>query len=195
MASTRFHNDPTRIEKQLQEQTDIGRYMLNVPGQGVNLPFVDDPHIRLQQWGANLHTNTIALESELKGLTRRLHRDVIKTEQSIPKVNSKSTASSYASTGTSMITDQSRTTHPAWMVRDTDLDQYRWNYLPLDPQQNTTIPFAHQVQTRTVYRDVFIPPRHKSHIPEQFVFESHQPQSFTLPQTTSSLSNSVSEYL
>ena len=28
----RFHDDPCRINKQLQESTDPGRYMLNVPG-------------------------------------------------------------------------------------------------------------------------------------------------------------------
>ena len=34
MAFTRFHDDPCRINKQLQESTGTGRYMLNVPGNG-----------------------------------------------------------------------------------------------------------------------------------------------------------------
>ena len=35
MSFTRFHDDPCRIHKQLQESTDPGRYMLNRPGNGV----------------------------------------------------------------------------------------------------------------------------------------------------------------
>ena len=49
MAFTRFHDDPCRIEKQLQETTGIGRYMLNVPGNGDKPMFMDDPFIRMQK--------------------------------------------------------------------------------------------------------------------------------------------------
>ena len=65
MAFTRFHDDPCRIKKQLQESTGAGRYMLNKPGWGANPCFMDDPYIRMEQWGANLQTNTINLESDL----------------------------------------------------------------------------------------------------------------------------------
>ena len=34
MSFTRFHDDPCRMLKQLQESTDIGFYHLNVPGNG-----------------------------------------------------------------------------------------------------------------------------------------------------------------
>ena len=37
MAFTRFHDDKCRVEKQLQEMTDQGRYMLDVPGTEPNL--------------------------------------------------------------------------------------------------------------------------------------------------------------
>mgnify|MGYP005660732585 FL=1 len=53
MAFTRFHDDPCRIKKQLQESTDIGRWILNVPGQGSKPDYMNDPHIRLQKWGGN----------------------------------------------------------------------------------------------------------------------------------------------
>ena len=71
MSFTRFHDDPERIKKQAQESSDVGRYWLNTPGQGVNIGFVEDAHIRLQGWGANLRNNTVELESDLKGITRR----------------------------------------------------------------------------------------------------------------------------
>ena len=31
MSFTRFHDDPCRIQKQLQETTDVGKYILDVP--------------------------------------------------------------------------------------------------------------------------------------------------------------------
>ena len=75
MSFTRFHDDPCRIEKQLQESTGPGRYALNVPGNGDKPCFMEDPHVRLQKWGANLMTNSINLESDLMGLTRSANRD------------------------------------------------------------------------------------------------------------------------
>ena len=73
MSFTRFHDDPARIEKQLQESTEQGEYMLNVPGNGVKPCYIKDPFIRMQKWGANLQTNSINLESDLRGITRTIH--------------------------------------------------------------------------------------------------------------------------
>ena len=67
MALTSIKNEPCRIKKQLQEMTGLGRYMNNAPGPGKDVPFCEDPHLRLQQWGANLRTNCINLESDLLG--------------------------------------------------------------------------------------------------------------------------------
>ena len=36
MAFTRFNYDDCRTKKQLQQQTDPGRWILNVPGNGAN---------------------------------------------------------------------------------------------------------------------------------------------------------------
>ena len=69
MAFTRFHDDDVRIEKQLEQQTYVGRYQLDVPGQGVNMPFQDDAQLRMQRWGANRHKNPVNLESDLYGLS------------------------------------------------------------------------------------------------------------------------------
>ena len=65
MSFTRFKDDPCRIKKELQELTGLGRYMLNVPGNGDKPGFMEDPHIRMQKWGSNLMTNTVNLESDL----------------------------------------------------------------------------------------------------------------------------------
>ena len=75
MSFTRFYDDPCRVQKYLEETTSIGNYNLNVPGNGTDLPFIDDPHIRMEKWGANLTNNIVNVESDLKGLTRKLNRD------------------------------------------------------------------------------------------------------------------------
>lgn len=75
MSLTSIKNDECRIEKQLQILTEAGRYQLTKPGPGIHMPFIEDPHIRLQAWGANRRTNTIMIDSDLKGLTRNLNRD------------------------------------------------------------------------------------------------------------------------
>ena len=81
MSFTRFHDDPCRINKQLQESTGLGRYMLNVPGNGSKPIYMDDPFIRMQKWGGNLMTNTVNLESDLMGLSRNSNRDDVATNE------------------------------------------------------------------------------------------------------------------
>lgn len=147
MAFTRFHDDQARVEKQLQELTGPGRYMIDTPGNGPAPPFMEDPFIRLQKWGANLRSNTINLESELLGIKQSVGKDCV--NKSIASV--KSSALKYPSMNP--ITQQSRATHPAWMVRD--LEQDNFQYLFLDPQENTCIPFHNNLNTRLIERDNF----------------------------------------
>ena len=70
MSFTRFNYDEARTKKQLQESISVGLYHLDVPGPGINTPFLEDPHIRLQKWGSNLRTNTLELENDFRGLNR-----------------------------------------------------------------------------------------------------------------------------
>ena len=78
MAFTRFNYDPCRTMKLQQQATGPGRYVFETPGNGCAPCFMEDPSIRLQKWGANLHTNSINLESDLLGLSRNLNQDCIK---------------------------------------------------------------------------------------------------------------------
>jgi hypothetical protein len=151
MAFTRFHDDPCRINKQLQESTGTGRYMLNVPGNGENPLYMEDPHIRMQKWGGNLLTNTVNIESDLMGLSRSINRDNLhvndyKKNAVIYKTNVYPTSNAT--------TDQSRATHPAWLSRD--LEQVNWAILPLNPQENTCFTFQNNLNTRILERDRFI---------------------------------------
>ena len=144
MSFTRVHDDPARIAKQLEIETFVGRYQLDRPGPGVNMPFYEDPHQRLQFWGANLRNNTIGLESDLRGMTRTLGRDdVLGNDYKTHAVKSDPirlypVAEPYV--------EESRASHPAWMYRD--LEQSKWEAPLLNPQANLEIPFMTNVQTR-----------------------------------------------
>ena len=148
MSFTRFRDDPARIQKQIDESSFIGRYMLNTPGQGTDLPYIEDPQVRLQRWGANLMTNSVNLESDLFGLSRQLNRDVV--EQNDYKLFS---ASSTPKTFNNLqpFVDETRASHPAWMYRD--LEQTRWETPILDPLANLEKKFHHNIQTRILEKD------------------------------------------
>jgi hypothetical protein len=150
MAFTRFHDDKYRIEKYLQQSTDVGRYHLNVPGNGKSPDYFENPYIRLTKWGGNYRTNHINLDSDLKGLTRQFTNDNIKKNDfKLNEVHSKqqTTNSNF------MNTEQSRATHPTWETRD--LEQNNFNYLYLDPQKHSCMPFYNNLNTRILDRDYF----------------------------------------
>lgn len=150
MSFTRFHDDPCRVKKQLQEMTGPGRYIINKPGWGDTPCYMEDPYMRMQQWGGNLRTNTTNLESDLMGLTRRLTKDC--DENNYKKEAVKSAPISYPTY--SSFTGQSRVTDPAWWYRD--LEQNHRYILPLDPQENICKPFQNNLNTRILEKDNFV---------------------------------------
>lgn len=151
MAHTRFYNDDARVAKQLQQSTDVGRYMLNVPGVGDEIPYVNDPHWRLTQWGANLRGvrggHPIDIDSDLMGLTRNANKDCMTNDYRKNAVPTQE--QTYATVGG--LTDESRATHPAWMYRT--LEQSRWYPLHLDPQEHTCIPFHNNLSSRIIQKN------------------------------------------
>lgn len=151
MSFTRFHDDPCRIMKQLQQSTDPGKWNLNVPGNGDKPCYMQDPQMRLQKWGANLLTNSINIESSLFGLDRNLNRDCIDVNN-YKKATATGDKMSYP-TCVPFI-DESRVTHPAWMYRD--LEQINYDYLPLHPQENTCMNFQNNLNTRILERDNYV---------------------------------------
>jgi hypothetical protein len=151
MAFTRFKYDNCRTKKELQQATDPGRWILNVPGNGSNPCYIEDPQIIIQKWGANLRTNTINLESELRGVNRHLSRDCLgKDNYQIYNVPNQSI--DYP-TCNNLFTEQSRATNPAWWYRD--LEQVDWQYPPLNPQENVCLPFQNNLSTRVLEKDNF----------------------------------------
>jgi len=155
MAFTRFKYDDCRTKKSLQQATDPGRWILNVPGNGEKPCYMEDPQIIPQKWGANLRTNVINLESDLRGVNRHLSRDCLGKDE-YQKYNVPNQAIQYP-TCYALTTEQSRATNPAWWYRD--LAQTDWSYPPLNPQVNVAIPFQNNLSTRILEKDYFTPKR------------------------------------
>jgi len=153
MSFTRFYYDDCRTKKQLQQSTDPGRWILNVPGNGASPCYIEDPQIIIQKWGANLRTNTINLESDLLGVNRNSNRDCL-GKNNYQKYNVPNHAISYP-TCKNLFTEQSRSIMPAWTARD--LEQVDWYYPPFNPQENTCLPFLNNLNTRILEKDYFTP--------------------------------------
>jgi hypothetical protein len=155
MACTRFKYDECRTKKALQQATDPGRWILNVPGNGDKPCYMEDPHIIPQKWAGNLRTNTIDLESELRGVNRNLNRDCLGKNE-YQKYNVSNTSIQYP-TCRDLTTEQSRATNPAWWYKD--LEQANWQYPPLNPQVNVAMNFQNNLSTRILEKDYFTPKR------------------------------------
>ena len=131
MALTSIRNEPCRIQKELQQMTDIGRYQIATPGPGANVGFAEDPHIRLQKWGANLRTNTINTESDLMGLTRSLTRDCtpLNNYQQMSVPNERLNYGTIEPN-----TQETRAENPAWTLLDQS--NMRWEFPLTNPQHH-----------------------------------------------------------
>ena len=156
MAFTRFNYDKCRTQKNIQQATGPGRYILNVPGIGDKPAVFNDPQLRMQKWGGNLrgvyNGHPIDIDSDLKNVGKKLSKFNCKeksTKQSI-----KTFTNSYPISNKSL-TDQSRTTHPAWLYRD--LEQNHMYPLLLDPQENVCKHFHNNINTRLLERDTYVP--------------------------------------
>lgn len=97
-------------------------------------------------------TNSINLESDLFGLTRNLNRDC--REQNDYNIHKAQTNKINYPT-IKIVTDESRSTHPAWLYKD--LEQNNFKILHLNPQENTCIPFNYNLNTRVLEKDSYIP--------------------------------------
>ena len=132
MAFTRYYDDPDRVMKKLQESTSQGMYYLNQPGNGDAPPFISDPSIIIQGWGANMWNNRVDIETELRG-NRKLTRAGIQCPKTIP---SKRSYVSYDKE----VTSASRTIAPVWTARD--VEQVGWWSLQTNPQNTAIMPFS-----------------------------------------------------
>lgn len=161
MAFTRFHDDPCRITKQLQQQTDQGRWVIDVPGNGSKPCFALDPQIIPQKWGGNLWTHSIDIQSALLGIDKNLNRDIPNTMNYLTNSSSNpykkltvhAAPITYPVCDAFLTTDQSRAIMPAWTARD--LQQNHAYILPNNPQEHTEMKFGNYISTRILEKDHF----------------------------------------
>ena len=153
MASTRFSNDTSRIQNALQQSTDPGRWVLNVPGNGRTPDYIADPCIRIQKWGANLRTNMVDIENELLGINRRAGSHC--PEESAEKYHHHINNSTVIDCpiNTTLYTEQPRAIAPAWTIRETA--NINSSYLFRNPLLKSDIyrPFITNVDTRNLEKD------------------------------------------
>jgi len=156
MASSRLFDDEARIRKRNAIDTYEGRYHLDVPGNGADMPFNADPHIRIQKWGANFSTNMMDINSDLRGMTRPLNKDYIEINEYkkfsvAPKVaNSNPETVNY-------ITDETRATNPAWVLKEHESNRFDPPFI--NPVDMTFLkkPFYENLNTRILEKDYFKP--------------------------------------
>ena len=98
---TRTKDTNEKIQYDLNLLTKSNNYTFGKPGNGTAPPFIEDTHIRLQQWGANKRQNITEIEHDLFGQTRKLNRDTPETEY---------LKNAYKSTAPTYKTDSLRTT-------------------------------------------------------------------------------------
>lgn len=153
MAFTRFHDDDARVRKQLEVMTYVGRYQMDAPGNGMNLPYLEDPQIRLQKWACNLQTNTVNLESDLLGLSRIYNRDIIHLNNyQTHAAKAKAYCSKYENEAPFVC--ESRAILPAWMLRGVEIP--RWETPFINPQANVEKDFRDNISTRLLEKDCFV---------------------------------------
>lgn len=176
---TRFNDDPARISKKLQQQTDQGRWIIDTPGPGDKPCFALDPYIIPQKWGGNLWTHSTDIQSSLLGIDKRINRDCI--DQNIYKRQTvHASPIDYPVCDTFLTTEQSRAIMPAWTARD--LQQNHAYILPNNPQAHTEMNFSNNVSSRIFEKDNF--KRETYCIPQNN-------QGYTLPATNTIKGNNI----
>lgn len=152
MAFTRFKYDDSRVMKELQQSTDQGRWILNVPGNGTKPDYMEDPHIRIQKWGGNLMTNHVDIENSLFGITTNNNNDYL--DQSKYKKHVKSSEKIFYPKNSDLYVDQSRSTDPAWEYRTKETNNWLEPLPFIEP--TSMIPHqSHQVNSRNLEKDSY----------------------------------------
>jgi len=139
---TNIRQSKGRLIKEAEISTYQGRYYLDTPGNGLQLPYFEDPHMRIQTSSGIIGVSgTVDWESELRGITRPLVKgDVYNYRDS--KLPSIAPIHSYQAP----ISDETRSTLPAWTFREKEQD--RWETPFLNPIDKAIIPFDINMNVR-----------------------------------------------
>ena len=153
---TSFQSDDARVRKQLEMLTYSGQYALNVPGPGIQMPFLENVHCRLQKWGANYDANkALDIDNELRGITRKYTRDGTQYKVN-HRIQPRHGNVMYRSK--EPFTKESRASDPAYEFRDQDAKYDRFEQLWIDPQArgHWEKDFKCNVNSKQEARDTFL---------------------------------------
>jgi hypothetical protein len=144
MAFTRFSNDEVVLNKKLEESRFPGMYHLNCPGNGLNNPYIDDVHVRLQKWGSNLCRDTTNIDSNLKNLNTKLSKSNKNNNFNIIQNN-------YPTR--SFLIDDTRHSLPIHLFRE--LEKQRENYPQRNSDKFNENNFPTNLDSRKLQRDIY----------------------------------------
>ena len=153
MAFTRAFDDKDRINMFQNQDVNNLKYMVNVPGNGTRPYYIEDPHIRLQKFGANISHNIVNVNSGLKGIARQLDTECLAKKNGNEQMLQKNYSEMSFPVISSAVTDESRAMMPAWQLRG--IEQNHWNYLLSNPQDHAEVNFANNVSSRIVEKDYY----------------------------------------
>jgi hypothetical protein len=145
-------DDNAKIQCDLNAYNNQLGYILNVPGNGLHPDFIVDPYIRLQKFGANLSANVVDINSELLGIDKQLNRGRNGVSRRDPDFNPNYKPINFPIVPFA-ITDQPRTTNPAWQLRD--LERISWDYPLFEHQNHTEMRFVNNINSRQIEKDNF----------------------------------------
>lgn len=149
MTSTRIRNDPIRIFKEMEIFTNPGRFAIETPKWNDSYEFIEDPHVRIQNWEGNKYNNRVDIENDIQGYTKPLSRDYVEKDQykqyaPTPNKNQYGLISKT-------ITDESRATLPAFLFRDLEVNRFETPFI--NPQDRIEREFAWNIDTRLIEKD------------------------------------------
>jgi hypothetical protein len=140
---TNIRESKGRLIKEAEISTFPGRYYLDTPGNGLQLPYYEDPHMRIQtSSGVIGASGTVDWESELRGITRPLVKGDVNDYHKNSKIPTIAPIHNYRQP----ISDETRSTLPAWTFREKEQD--RWETPFLNPIDKAIIPFDINMNVR-----------------------------------------------
>jgi hypothetical protein len=116
MASTRISNDYYRKQTDNIQSTGVGRYVLDVPGNGLNNPYINDINILPQQWGGNLMNDSINIENKLWNVGSKLTNSYLVNNRKY-LLNQNINKKIYP-IDNSKKNDSTLISNPAWLLKD-----------------------------------------------------------------------------
>jgi len=164
MSFNRLYYDTCTYNQILKESIGPGEYQLATPHTSCEPCMAKDPRMRVQQNGVNMnsHPSLMNVNSEILNINRDLSN--CSKQKYNPKFDSKNNIVrnnellKYVECD-NLITEDTKISNPPSTLRGTGWN--RWEWLPINPQENVIERFATRINTGIMSRD-----NHRPRIPQ-----------------------------